>query len=96
VRGRWVADATPQIVSPKGGSSLELQLIEALILLLLVVDCAYRLLIPADRADEMSAGPEVLADEVALALPRNTNTMDRSLALDEVDHRRHHILKINM
>jgi hypothetical protein len=47
-----------------------LELIEPLIFLLLVADVGpYRLLVAPHRIDEVSSGPEVLPDELALPFP---------------------------
>src|SRR5262245_20795822 len=86
----------PRYVGRLKASAPEVELIEALILLLLVADVGpYRRLIPADRVDEVPPGPEMLPDEVAPPFPVNTGEVDGAFALDEPDHLRHRILRWN-
>src|SRR5262249_17184817 len=69
---------------------------ESLVLLLLIADVlADEGFIPPHRRHEVPAGPEVLADEIALPLAECPGDVDGALSLDVPDHVRDRILRRN-
>ena len=91
-----VANAAPHARRHRIGdlSSPQSELIQPRVLLLLLPDVlADQRLVPAHGGDKVSAGPQVLSHEVALALPVHPRQMKRALAIDEPDHLRDRVLR---
>jgi hypothetical protein len=77
-----------------GHSFLELYLLQFLVCLHLVADVlASDCRIPAHCRNETTPGPEMLTDEIALALPLHPCHMDRALSFDVTYHLRYRVLR---
>src|SRR6516162_2454672 len=83
-----VADAAPKYCATSGWrSTLEVELLQSLILLFLVADIlADDCLVTTDSRYEVASRPEVLPNEVAFTLAIDPRQVDGALALDEPDH----------
>ncbi|SBT03454.1 hypothetical protein PROAA_1060021 [Candidatus Propionivibrio aalborgensis] len=77
-----------------GSSSPKAELIQSLVLFLLVLDVLpYHCLVAADCLYEVSASPEVLPDEIALALSIYPGQVNDAPVLDETNHPQYRILR---
>jgi len=83
-------------MSLKAAVAQQLQLIQAPILSLLVLDVLpNHLLIPTHRRDKVPSRPEVLTNEIPLSLPVYPGNMDSTLPLDVPYHLGYRILRWN-
>jgi len=93
-----VADAAPIDLGHLigGRSSPHIQLIEPFVFLPLVADVVpNHCLVAAYRGHEIPTRPETLPGVILLPFPVYPRKMNRALALDEPNHRRHRILERN-
>jgi len=93
-RGRTTGSHSDPLSPLKGAALYQVHLVDSTIFLILAADVLpNHRLITAYRGDEVSARPEVLPDEVALALHVRSRDVDRALTLYVPHHLRYRILR---